>query len=397
MKKVFCIICWAGFLIGSAQEVLTQDLLEKYTYRFSLNADHEFEGEGKEKWTEWTIGNQFIGIAEVHNSAQLGAFTSALLKLLHEQDFNHLVMEMGPNTAKILEENTKPASLTTENIKSLNRKYGKKGLSRTPFIFADKIEDAQFLQTAADLGYSFWGIDQEFARSYEMLIDHLYSGFETKTADFEKDYLNAKTELQTLIHKDKHKGQPVFGWYIWSEPIDIFLRHFKDEESLKVIQDIKTSWDIYNNSATGKGSNQQRADYMKKNFEQILHENGSGTKALIKLGGVHLTHHLSPFGVDDMGKYLTEKADQNNTGFLSIRHLIPYRNGKSNVGKSSWQDVSQLLELGRKDQWTVIDLRPIRAMLDRGEITASKNLLYELRSYDLVLLTPDDQYPKVNY
>ncbi|MEP5372779.1 hypothetical protein [Ekhidna sp.] len=33
------------------------------------------------------------------------------------------------------------------------------------------------------------------------------------------------------------------------------------------------------------------------------------------------------FGVDDMGRFLTEKAKLDDTEFLSIRHFIAYRNG----------------------------------------------------------------------
>ena len=376
---------------------MTSEILERHAYRFSLNEGHELDYQSKEKWLKWIGNNQFVGIAEVHNSVQLSYFTKALLSILAERDFRHFAMEMGPATAKILSNALSDSYVALDTIEAINRRYGKKSSFKTPLIFANKVQDIIFLEAAKQSGYSFWGLDQEFAGSYEMLLDNLYVRYQSKSPEFDKAYIEAKKSIRELIFKNKKKGRTIYSWYIWDEKIDHFFDFFEDSLSLKLIEDIKISWDIYEKNATGKNSNQQRADLMKRYFEQYLVHYGNDSKVVLKLGGVHLTHGLSPFGTDDMGKYLTEKANQNNTGYLSIRHLIPYRNGKSNVGKSSWQDVSQLLELGRKDQWTVIDLRPIRAMLDRGEITVSKNLLHELRSYDLVLLTPDDQYPKVNY
>ena len=55
------------------------------------------------------------------------------------------------------------------------------------------------------------------------------------------------------------------------------------------------------------------------------------------------------------------------------------------------------LELGRKDEWTVVDLRPFRTQLKDGTLTTTKKYTYEILNYDLLLLSPDDQYDKPNY
>ena len=184
--------------------------------------------------------------------------------------------------------------------------------------------------------------------------------------------------------------------YSQSDAINQFFGFYEDSASLKIINDIKISWDIYCKHSQG-GSNQLRANYMKNNFENYLVKYGNKSKVFTKLGGVHLTRGISPFRVDDLGKYLTEKSANSNDGFLTIRHLIAYRNGKSNIGKSGWKTVDMFLELGRKDQWTVVDLRPFREMLEKGEIKTNKKFTFELNSYDILLISPDDQYPKVNY
>ena len=380
-----------------AQQPLTSDLLEPAVFRFSLDEAHEMDAATEAQWLEWIGENQFIGLAEVHNSAQLSYFTKALVQVLAEKDFRHFALEMGPTSARILQDATKDPDQTLENLRSLNRKYGKNAQSKTPMIFANKVEDAVFVEEASKSGYTFWGLDQEFSYSYEMLIDHLYDNHESKDEAFEQAYSEAKSTLQKVIFKNKHKGKSVYCWYPQSEELNHFFDLLQDTASQKIIGDLKTSWDIYCKSVLGYGSNQQRADYMKANFENCLNEYGTDVHVFTKLGSAHLARGLSPFGVNDVGKYLTEKAEKNKTGFLSIRQLIAYRNGKSNIGKSGWKMVTMFLELGRKDQWTAVDLRPYREMLRRGEITADKKFTFELNSYDILLIPPDDQYPEVNY
>lgn len=46
---------------------------------------------------------------------------------------------------------------------------------------------------------------------------------------------------------------------------------------------------------------------------------------------------------------------------------------------------------------TVLDLRPFRDRLKNGVIKTSKSIEFEIFSYDLLLISPNDQYPKINY
>ncbi|WP_194778648.1 hypothetical protein [Pararhodonellum marinum] len=137
---------------------------------------------------------------------------------------------------------------------------------------------------------------------------------------------------------------------------------------------------------------------MKQNFESYYRSQEElKPKVFLKLGSVHLTRGISPFRVDDLGKFLTEKAEENETGFLSIRQMVAYRNGKSLIGKSGWESVGMFLELGKMDKWTVVDLRPLREKLIKDLIKTNEKYTFEILSYDLLLLPPNDSFDKVNY
>ncbi|MEM7296660.1 MAG: hypothetical protein AAF391_00160 [Bacteroidota bacterium] len=387
-----------SFSISSVgQQPLTSDLLEESAIRFTLTDQFELTESAKDQWANLIGDSQFVGLAEVHNSAQLSLFTKAILPVLEEKGYAHFAFEMGPTSAQILQDATKNSAETTQNIRKLNREYGKKGANKTPLVFTNKIEDALFLQEASKLGFGFWGLDQEYAFSFEMLIDHLNTNYPQTSEEYKSSYRTAKSKIGAVIFKNKVEGQSVYCWYLESKEFSDYFKFFSNSpEAQKIVDDIKKSWKIYCQHTRG-GSNQLRANYMKKNFANYLLQVGMQSKVLLKFGGIHLTHGISTFGVDDIGKYVTEIAQKNNTGFLTIRHLIAYRNGKSNIGKSGWKSIGMFLELGRKDQWTVVDLRPFRKMLKNKEIATNKKYAFELNSYDLLLLPPDDQYPKVNY
>ena len=383
-------------IFANAQQPLTTELLEQSAIRFSLNEAGHLDGEARKQLLEWIGENQYVGLAEVHKSAQLGLFTKALLNVLDEKGFEHLALEMGPNTAKILQQKTEDPEQTLANLRTLNQTYGKKSSTQTPLIFANKVTDAVFIEEASRLGYTFWGLDQEFAGSYEMLVDQIYENSTNRDGSFTAAYKKAKSAIRNIIFKNKYQGQSIYCWYQSSEEINNFFSMIENKESLKTIEDIRMSWDIYCKHTQG-GSNQLRANYMKKNFDAYQNKYGKDVKVFTKMGSVHLTHGRSPFGVNDMGKHITEISKQDDSGFLTFRQLIAYRNGKSTIGKSGWKSVTMFLELGRKDQWTVVDLRPFRKMLGQGEITANEKFTYELKNYDILLISPDDEFPKINY
>lgn len=400
MKQLLKIYLLIAFFHGHAllaQQQLTPELLEKNCIRFSLNEQGELPEKARSQWQEWISENQFVGLAEVHNSVQLGKFTKALLPVLNQIGFQYFALEIGPHTATILENISSNPAEVSANIRTYNRAYGKR--LKTPFVFIDKQEDAVFVEQAAALGFEFWGLDQEFAFSYEMHLDHLQTLVPQPSDELKATYQTAKEAIRKNIFKRNVNGQPTYCWYLNDPAIANYFEMIQSAPTAqKVIEDLKESWDIYCKSATGQGSNQQRANYMKTNFEayyaKVEKEN---PKVFLKLGGVHLTHGRSQFRVDDMGKYLTERVVNDEQGFLSIRHLIAYRNGKSNVGKKGWLGTSLFLEIGSKEQWTAVDLRPFRKMLEAGTIQTSEGIAFELRSYDILLISPNDQYPKVNY
>ncbi|MDX1627208.1 MAG: hypothetical protein R3345_00840 [Fulvivirga sp.] len=387
-------------LVSTAQSQLEEEL-NKMALHFTLKPGHQLDDEVAHFFIEEAQKAQFIGLAELHRSEQLSFFTIALLDLLDKVGYDHLAMEIGPYAAKYLRQLSHNPKNIQENIARINKIYGNRLFgSMVPIIFVDREEDALFLKKAAEEGYQLWGLDQEFAYSFEMHLDSIYAYHNHPDEALEDEY----RDLKKMIHKKSKKSafRRKYSHYCKlyeHERLKQFFENISDiPHAKKHINHFYASLDIYCKNVRGENSNQQRADYMKSNFSDYYQNAREDTpKVLVKLGSVHLTRGESPFGVDDMGQYLRKKAEANNTGFLTIRHLRRYKNGRDYVGKKGWKEVSNFMKAGEKKRWTLIDLRPIRAKLKAGELQVTKREKYEIYSYDLLLIPPNDHKARKNF
>lgn len=401
-RIVFLFVLVNQLLISQTKELTTSDLKEHTTY-FNISDGLELPEKVRTILKKDFNQAQFVGLAEVHQSQHLSYFTSALLKLLSESCYDNFILEIGPYAVEKLSEFSKYPDRITDSIRLYNRKYGKNTLEMTPFMFADKIEEADFLAEASKLGFKFWGIDQEYSMSFEMHIDILYSKLDNKTPKIKSLYKGAKRIIRNSIFKRKFDSDIRDCAWLNNNVLNSFFDEISVSENIKNhIEAIKKSWDIYCKAKSGvKGSSQERANLMKLNFDKIYSQasaNSKKPKFFLKMGQVHLTHNISPFGIDDIGKYINVKADKNGSKFISIYHLRRFKDGKDIIERKDMENVKMALNLGKKDKWTLIDLRPIKIKIKSGQLkTENAAIKYGLDAYDYMLISPDDTNGKLNY
>lgn len=384
-----------------AQNYLDRKHIAPFVFHFDLTEDARLIDGSKQLLNEKIGAAQFVGLAEVHQSAHLSYFTASLLPLLAEKGFRHMALELGPFSAEILQDLSRHPEEVAENLRKNNRKYGKKAFIRVPLIFVDKKEDAVFVKKAAELGYNFWGLDQEFALSYLMHIDRLYEMAENPPPELTNSYQSVVRLLKQKIFRHKSGGLSINCWFLRNKQLKCFYSFFNDNPKAKAyIRAIRLSQQIYCKQETGTGGSQQRADYMKKNFEDYFDQASDmedQPKVFVKLGGVHLTRGNSIFGIEDVGKYLHDKSACLQSEFVTIRHYTRFWKGRDKLRSRAWQSVRLLNQFGKKDQWTLIDLRPLREKLASGELQADREISFEIGNYDLILIPPDDRKGKVNF
>ncbi|MFD2587963.1 hypothetical protein ACFSQJ_13540 [Croceitalea marina] len=399
LNTFFVTILFFAFLGIKAQNKLTLEDVEKETVYFSVSEELQFSENVLSILNEEADKNQFIGIAEVHQSEQLSLFTSSFLGILKSNGFNHFALEVGDYAATILEEGFKEPTAIMSKIKDLNKKYGKSKFPYLPFIFVDKIADAKFIEESARLEFNLWGIDREYEFSYLMHLDKMYQ-LSTKSDVIYQLYNEAQKEMTSVVFKDKISGKSKYCWLLNNTKINRFLNEVSKEQYLNnYAQELTNSWNIYCWFVQKKGGSAARVKYMRRKFDSlysIATQKEKLPKVLAKLGGVHLTHGNSIYGRYDVGRHLHEKAKANNTQFLAIRHVRRYKNGQDQINKSGWSNTSFLMQMGKKDKWALIDLRPLKEMVEEQGLSVDKGTAWELKNYDWFLISPNDSKGKIN-
>lgn len=393
----FCLIL--SFFTMNAQKQLTLNDLKKHTQYFSISNSYDFSENVKDFLATGAKENQFIGIAEVHQSEQLSHFTAAFLRILKSNQFNHFALEIGDYSTSILEKISENPLETKSKLKALNKKYGKNRFPYIPFIFVDKVADVKFIEEASKLDINLWGIDREYEFSYLLHLDNMFE-LSKKTTALKTAYQKARKLMKKNAFRDKVSGEYKFCWLLNEPTMHQYLTLLSEEKELKnYVTELKNSWKIYCRFVKGKGGSTLRAKYMRSKFDSlytVASKKEKLPKVLVKLGGVHLTHGNSQYGRYDVGRHLHDKAKENNTNFLAIRHVWRYKNGKDQVGRSSWKNTSFLMQMGKKDQWTLIDLRPIKKLVEENNLLVDKGTAWELKNYDWFLISPNDSKGTIN-
>ncbi|HAS39145.1 MAG TPA: hypothetical protein DCS93_01640 [Microscillaceae bacterium] len=386
--------------VGQAQKKLdTQDLVS-HTIYFKMPTLHTFDATTQQHLLKAIGDNQFVGLAELHRSQKLSHFTTAFLQLLKTKGFKNFALELGPFSAQTLTEASKVPEKTLENIQKLNNQY--RIYRSSPLVFADRIADAAFIKEASTLGFQLWGLDQEFIYSYEMHLDALYKLLTNKNQQAQNLYKNLKTKVRKGAKKSARSRKYAYNCTLQqSEDLQKFFALFKGNKAAEArIKAMKISWEIYCREEQRKRGSQLRANYMKHNFDSmytLAAQKETMPKVFVKMGSVHLTRGISPYRIHDAGEHLTAKAKKNNTGFITFRHLRRFRNGKDLITHKGWQSVKLLISVGKKDQWTLTDLRPLRDKIKNGLLVTDKRTKFEIFSYDFMLIPPNDHKARRNF
>lgn len=178
MKKYLFFICLLVFSISFAQdkkkttdeEKLAKSILENTNY-FRFDGDKPL-GKGWEILANLFAENQFVAWGEYHNSPVISQLTRYALEVASQKGCKIWCVETSPFAASELSNMAKTAD-PWETLAKINQKRPK----FTTFPFFETKEDIAMLSTAKQMGFSIWGIDQEFQMAFPYCFDKAYHRF----------------------------------------------------------------------------------------------------------------------------------------------------------------------------------------------------------------------------
>jgi len=322
---------------------------------------------------------------------------------------------VGPTSARILQCLSEQPANARQALHDLNSSYlTPEEDPFTPIPFFSHQEDAGFLAQASREDMQLWGLDQEFCYGLTLLLDEMAS--RAKAAGLfegiKKKWTNAYHFVETQIHKEVNEDRyPMFRKLTENDILQQTLDYFagRDKVLEKMVSDFRKTVAIYldNEESRYYQNNKGRAQHMKDNFmyayQEALRKEAS-PRFFIKMGGMHTGRGMNPLEVYDIGNTISELAAMNNGRSLHIDCMLRYYEEEGQIkdrldNPNQWvQRYKVFLQQGKKDRWTLIDLRPLinKVFYFKGMKTseAVKDLI---KSHDFILIPPVDQDPTPNF
>lgn len=278
-------------------------------YLFPIHEKQDgFHGAGVDWIMDSAADKQFVLIGEQHGIEGIAALTRDVYDRLHPEGFHHLVLETDAWTAEQLNE---------EGLTQTIQNY--------PFAIAfDYDEDLELIETALTTTdqstEAIWGIDQVFIAIHP--FDHLRQLAHSLRAKRLANgaFLKAALRMGNYIREDHLTDL---------EQLEIAFQDHPSEEVREVLEEIRSSMEIYTIWASGDKSRSSaiREQFMKDKFDAYLRANSSSglPKAIIKLGGAHTLYGIGPNGVLTLGDHAREVAIKagSQTLSLGIRRFHP--------------------------------------------------------------------------
>ncbi|MBX7171430.1 MAG: hypothetical protein K1X72_10785 [Pyrinomonadaceae bacterium] len=407
---IFCILTFA-----QEKPPLTEKDLEKNTYYFEIS-DNKLNGDGARFLTDELAKHQFVLLGEYHGSHQISVFTKAIIPILHDAGCRTFALEIGPVSSEILGEMSKDSAKTVENLNAFNSKFYVQTKRRTftPIPFFSNVEDAEFLAEARKRNWNLIGLDQEFSFGYLPLFQRMFENLNAKKeAELKPLYEQVVSSIKSFYKAAIEEEKSQYKAMLDSKEVNNFLESAaKNNPKNKRIADaIRFTTDIYymNDNQIRKyyAANSGRVNYMKKNlaegFEKLKFDNAKD-KMLLKMGAVHTGRGFSDLSLFEIGNTLTELASFNGNQSLHIEFGARFyiEDGKEVDAladtKSFDYRYQALLQMSKKDKWTLIDLRPMRSSVFYSRKFNLDPIVLEIfKNRDFYLIPPTEIEPKPNY
>lgn len=411
---IYCIF-FSNIFVAIGQDSLSQEDIAAYSYPFTIEKE-VFVGKGATILTK-AIGNASVTMLGDNNRSKLEAeFTNALIQELNRNDYKTMVLEIGESTMEVIKNITKNPSQIFQQVKALNQQYGlKRGTSiLSPIPEFKSVEATHFLESVAQNDWSVMAVGTENWTSYKMLIDELYANLsKANQAIHQTAYQETITfldSLYTTIPKQSNATLLSFTNVLNTSSLwnDFLAKMATFQQNEKGVKHIKTSlnhWSMYGNQEFYK-KNRINA---KRNKTQLTHQlksknfEFSKDKLFIKMWVSHLAKGTTVSGFYGVGNMLQEMADYHDKKSLNIAIARRFYEQDGEVKdiidtpSFKYANFQELIPLGKKEEWVLIDLRPFnKAFYWEGKLM-SVPMHKIISRYDMLVIPKIDAVGTINH
>lgn len=347
---------------------------------------------------------RYVLIGEDHLSREIPLFTTGLCQLMVPDGLDAFAVEIGPEAARFVNGNLRRAD-RLERVADFMRSHP------DAFAFQNGRDESDMAAACARLAgpqFAIWGLDQEFYGASGYLFEQMLAA---------RPGPHAKAAIERMAREERAGTQKALAS---GSPGDLFLYTVTDqalqEAETAIARDggrraqelfgaLRETRAIYLGQNTdGFASNGRRARLMKRTLVNYLKQRSHPARVLFKFGDVHMAKGVNGLGQRDLGNFVAERAE--GEGVSSLHIAVYGAKGVhalyGGVGRQARQepfvmtddaDYAWLKDAlprtgtnGPAKDWTVIDLRPLRANPPSDTNMAWRNAI---RRYDLLVIAPE--------
>jgi hypothetical protein len=390
IAKVLAVTLAVGSVVGTepagAQRTVLDSLLAAHRYTIALE-DGQLTGAGASWLLGALDGTQFVVIGESHNEAEIPAFTAALYDALRASSgYRYLAMENGPTAMEGI--GRAAAGGGRDSADAWARRY----VNALQF-WSDQEVDVIARVVGAEGGGGVWGLDQEWGALH--IVDRLRRIAPNEDARAVAEGVYARVESIEMERTEGTRARYISSADAVADGAALrdAFRPAPGVEADVLIGRMELSARIYGLRRGRVGyfeSNELRERSMKHEFIRRYGaaQNAGDTlpRVLVKFGHVHSIDGRNQSHVLALGAFLSQFALTN--GQRSF-HIAVY--GLNEPGRhwtlSDYADYLPIARAGRLDQWTLIDLQPIRPWVSANRIEDLNDGLRDvLLGFDAVLV-----------
>jgi hypothetical protein len=383
--------------IVAAQEKIAQVSIQN---RHVLQYENgKFSGPAWDKLVAEGRDAHFFMIGEEHGIAENPKLAAALYSALTPSGYSGMVIEVSPFMAGKLD------AAARDGLDGLRNLYAEPG-GEPPFFGMQ--EEAQMIADVraaiATDGPMFWGVDYDVT-SDQQLFKRLSEKSKPAAAETSLAKVKQASEVSWAKYRETRGPQYIFSFAGDPQLIRDLRESWpgRDAETSRILHTLEETLEINRAFMTGDnwGSNQRRANLIRRSFLEHWKKAkaaGDPPKLLVKMGASHLVRGRSFSEAFDLGALLPEIAAQEGKKVVSVM-VLPGRKAMTAVfnptdfsfqaapAKDGYAEgLAPILNAVWDDEFTLIDLRPLRSEIRKTALRNDAQLLRTVMGYDMLLV-----------
>lgn len=417
-KSVLLFLAYIFFISPQwvwGQDSITIQDLEKFCYTFSIE-NGAFKGEGAAILTKAIAESHITMLAENAGYKLEHQFTNALVNELEENNYKKMVLETGGASGALINKMAQNKVLTQGEIKKLNQRYliEKQGRTFVPIFELKSIEGVNTLENAQSHGWTFLSVGIESWSSYKMHLDEMYNNLNAANkGTYQQLYNEAIAVLdkgyQTIQAHNSDEVFQLISQIKSSTSFNAFLdKMLVCKANQAIIEAVRQSIDYYwmygnkefynKNIWSAKKDKAKLAEDLKSNNFDFKKD-----KLFVKMWRNHLSKGMAASGTHGVGNMLLEVADYHGNKSLTIGMISRfYKDGEEvkdllQASDGFTKRYKELIQLGKENDWVLVDLRPFVKEFYYGNYIQSDGLYKMFSRYDMLVIPKTDEQARANY